>query len=167
MMMGVGGLLVLSAIATAALAFIHSEADKLSTILTAANLVASSAVWQVVFGIIGLMLTISLFALVYIVMPSTRVTVREALPGAIIAGVSWEAAKYIFAWFLVEVPYEGLYGSLATVVAVLTWIYISNLLMLFGAQMTASLHFDYVTEPQPGEAQARSPVRAMSATTPR
>jgi YihY family inner membrane protein len=166
MVMGIGGLLVLSAIATAALAFIHSEANKFSFGFPTNNLMISGAVWRVVFGIVGLMLTISLFALVYKVMPNTRVTVREALPGAVIAGVSWELAKYAFSWFLVEVPYEGLYGSLATVVAALTWIYISNLLMLFGAQMTALLHCDYLTEQPPVQASVQSTARAISATAP-
>jgi len=167
MMIGVGGLLVLSAVATAALAFIHSEANSFSTGLATGNLMMSGAVWRVVFGIVGLMLTISLFALVYKVMPNTPVTVREALPGALIAGVSWELAKYVFSWFLAEVPYEGLYGSLAAVLAALTWIYISNLLMLFGAQMTALLHCDYLTEQNQEEVAVQSRVRAMTAATPR
>jgi YihY family inner membrane protein len=166
MMIGVGGLLISSAVATAALAFIHSEADKFSTGISNGTLVLSGSVWQIVFGIIGLMLTISLFTFVYKVMPNTRVTIWEALPGAIIAGVSWELAKYVFAWFLLEVPYEGLYGSLAAVVAALTWIYISNLLMLFGAQMTALLHCDYLTEQKTGEPHPQTRARAMSAVAP-
>lgn len=167
MVMGIGGLLILSAIATAALAFIHSEANKFSFGFPNHNLMVSGAVWRVVFGVVGLMLTISLFALVYKVMPNTRVTVREALPGAVVTGVFWELAKYVFSWLLVEVPYEGLYGSLATVVAALTWIYISNLLMLFGAQMTALLHCDYLTAQSPVQTPVQSPARAISAATPR
>lgn len=142
MMITVGGLLLLSAIATSVLAFIRGQTDELAPHGVAATLWLNGVLWQVVFGVMGVMLTISLFGLVYKVMPNTHITVREALPGAVIAGVAWEIAKYLFAWFLAEVPYEGLYGSLATVVAVLTWIYISNLIMLFGAQMTALLHYD-------------------------
>lgn len=166
MMMGIGSLLALSAIATAALAFLHAEADKLSLGFPNSHLMLGGVIWRLIFGVVGLTLTISLFVLVYKVMPNTRVTVREALPGAVIAGVCWELAKYVFSWFLAEVPYEGLYGSLATVVAALTWIYISNLIMLFGAQMTALLHCDYLTDIQPVQAPARSPVRAASATSP-
>ncbi|MBI3949524.1 MAG: YihY/virulence factor BrkB family protein [Acidobacteria bacterium] len=166
MVIGIGGLLVLSAIATAALVFIHSEANRFTRSLPTGNLQMSGALWSIVFGVVGLMLTISFFALVYKVMPNTRVTVWEALPGAIIAGVSWEGAKYAFAWFLAEVPYEGLYGSLAAVLAALTWIYISNLLMLFGAQMTALLHCDYLTGQCASQTPPHAPVRTMRAPVP-
>ncbi len=167
MVVAIGGLLILSAIATAALAFIHSEAHRFANGFSPVSVLMSSAIWRVVFGIVGLMLTISLFALVYKVMPNTRVTVREALPGAIIAGIFWELAKYLFAWFLAEVPYEGLYGSLAAVVAALTWIYISNLLMLFGAQMTALLHREDLIQPVTESGETQNPVRAISVVSSR
>jgi membrane protein len=106
----------------------------------------SGFLWPVLFGIAGFMMTVVLFLLVYKIMPNTRVTVIEALPGAVVAGVAWETAKYLFAWSLTNVPYDQLYGSIAAVVATLTWIYISSLIMLFGAQMTALLHCDHLME---------------------
>lgn len=157
LMIGVGGLLFASAMATAVLAVIHAEASKINPVIA-----ANGTMWRVLFGVVGLLLTTSLFALVYKVMPNTRVTLRETIPGAITAGFLYELAKYLFAWFLAEVPYEGLYGSLATVLAALTWIYISNLLMLFGAQMTALLHCDYLLEPLRDGAQAPSHRQAVT-----
>jgi membrane protein len=157
LMIGVGGLLFLSAMTTAALAFIYAEASRINP-----GVATNGTMWRIVFGVVGLLLTISLFALVYKVMPNTRVTIRETVPGAITAGFLYEFAKYLFAWFLAEVPYEGLYGSLATVLAALTWIYISNLLMLFGAQMTALLHCDYLLEPCHDGAHIKQGTRAMT-----
>ncbi len=164
MMITVGGLLFLSAVATSVLAFIKGQANELTPHAHAVNLWLNGVLWQVVFGIVGVMLTISLFGLVYKVMPNTHITVKEALPGAIIAGVAWEVAKYVFAWFLAEVPYEGLYGSLATVVAVLTWIYISNLIMLFGAQMTALLHCEDLRQARADQLQPETRVMTAAAS---
>jgi YihY family inner membrane protein len=140
MLIVVGGVLVFSALMTGILTFLQSEVSRVSPSAAGTALVLDGYFWQVVFGVVGLALTVVLFLLVYKVMPNTRVTVIEALPGALIAGVAWEIAKYLFAWSLAKFPYDQLYGSIAAVVATLTWIYISSLIMLFGAQMTAVLH---------------------------
>ncbi len=146
MMTSVGCLLGLSATITGVLAFLQTNADQVSAQMPQTGIPVDAHFWQIVFGVVGLLLTISLFTLVYIVMPNTRVTLVEALPGAVIAGGAWEIARYLFAWGLSEVHYDQLYGSLAAVIATLTWSYISNLLMLFGAQMTAILHCEYLIE---------------------
>ncbi|MCS6817085.1 MAG: YihY/virulence factor BrkB family protein [Blastocatellia bacterium] len=148
MLIVVGILLVLSALMTGLLTFLQSGIGSFSAAGMA--LVLDGYFWQVVFGAVGLVLTVALFLLVYKIMPNTRVTVIEALPGALIAGLAWEIAKYLFAWSLVKFPYDQLYGSIAAVVATLTWIYISSLIMLFGAQMTAVLHCAHLIEERGG-----------------
>lgn len=96
--------------------------------------------WQTILIILSWLLTTSLFILIYRIMPNTRLTVLEVLPGAIIAGVLWEGAKYGFAYLLPYFHYDLLYGSIGAGVALLTWGYVSSLIMLFGAQLTAVLH---------------------------
>jgi YihY family inner membrane protein len=167
LIVGVGGVLMASALATATLSLFRSATDNIAAGITNGNFVLSGTVWQVVFSVVGLMMTIALFALIYKVAPNTRVTVVETLPGAILAGIAWEVAKYIFSWFLAEVPYEGLYGPLAAVVAALTWIYISNLIMLFGAQMTALLHCEHLLDEQRPDASLQPAPRVMSAVARR
>ena len=53
---------------------------------------------------------------------------------AVVAGLLWELAKYIFAWSLGYFHYDQIYGSVGAVVAVLTWGYVSSLILLYGAQ---------------------------------
>lgn len=146
MLVLVGMLLVLSALMTGFLTFLQSGTSRFSSSLAGTALVMDGYFWQVVFGVVGLTLTVALFLLIYKILPNTRVTFLEALPGALIAGIAWEVAKYLFAWSLVTFPYDQLYGSIAAVVATLTWIYISSLIMLFGAQMTAILHCAHLIE---------------------
>jgi YihY family inner membrane protein len=99
-----------------------------------------SMLWQVVFAVVSLLITMALFLLIYRVMPNTRLTFIEVLPGAIVAGILWEIAKYAFAWSIPYFHYDLLYGSIGAGVALLTWGYLSSLIMLFGAQLTAVLH---------------------------
>lgn len=111
--------------------------------------------WQTVLALVTILVTIILFMLVYRFMPNARVTLRDTVPGAIIAGLLWEAAKYVFAWSLHYFHYDQLYGSVGAVVAVLTWGYVSSLILLFGAQLTAVFHREHPTEPiKPSAADA-------------
>ena len=102
-----------------------------------------SAFWQIVFAFVSFLVTVALFVMVYRFMPRAAVTVRDALPGAILAGVLWEVAKYVFALSLNYFHYDEIYGSVGAVVAVLSWSYVSSLILLFGAQLTAVFHREH------------------------
>ena len=102
-----------------------------------------SAFWQVLFAALSYLITVVLFVLVYRFMPKAEVTLRDTLPGAFLAGLLWELAKYIFAVSLHYFHYDQVYGSVGAVVAVLTWSYVSSLILLFGAQLTAVFHYEH------------------------
>jgi membrane protein len=102
-----------------------------------------SAFWQVLFAVVSYLVTVALFVLVYRFMPKAEVTLRDTLPGAFLAGLLWEIAKYIFALSLHYFHYDQVYGSVGAVVAVLTWSYVSSLILMFGAQLTAVFHYEH------------------------
>ncbi len=149
-MIGIVGLLLsISVLATSVLVALQQLAAHLSPrVLQRVTFlaVAGSWFWQVVFAIVSILVTVMLFALVYRFMPNARVHVRDALPGAVAGGLLWEAAKYIFAWSLHYFHYDQIYGSVGAVVAVLTWGYVSSLILLFGAQLTAVFHYEHPIE---------------------
>jgi membrane protein len=102
-----------------------------------------SAFWQVLFAALSYLVTVALFVLVYRFMPKAEVTLRDTLPGAFLVGALWEIAKYIFASSLNYFHYDQIYGSVGAVVAVLTCSYVSSLILLFGAQLTAVFHYEH------------------------
>ena len=102
-----------------------------------------SAFWQILFAVLSYLVTVALFVLVYRFMPRAQVTLKDTLPGAFLGGVLWEIAKYIFAVSLSYFHYDQIYGSVGAVVAVLTWSYVSALILLFGAQLTAVFHREH------------------------
>ena len=57
-------------------------------------------------------------------------------------GQAVDVAKF-FAWSLGYFHYDEIYGSVGAVVAVLTWSYVSSLILLFGAQLTAVFHREH------------------------
>lgn len=108
-----------------------------------------SAFWQVVFTILSFLVTVVVFVMVYRFMPKAEVTFRDTLPGAIVGAILWELAKYVFARSLNYFHYDQIYGSVGAVVAVLTWSYVSSLILLFGAQLTAVFHREHPHYPTP------------------
>ena len=102
-----------------------------------------SAFWQILFAALSYLVTVVLFVLVYRFMPRAQVTLKDTLPGAFLGGLLWEIAKYIFAVSLSYFHYDQIYGSVGAVVAVLTWSYVSSLILLFGAQLTAVFHREH------------------------
>ena len=142
----VGLLLALSVMVTSILLALREMTGRLSprqieryTLLISVG----SAFWQVLFAIVSYLVTVVLLVLIYRFMPKAAVTLRDTLPSAFIAGLLWEIAKYGFAWSLHYFHYDQIYGSVGAVVAVLTWSYVSSLIMLFGAQLTAVFHYEH------------------------
>jgi membrane protein len=144
----VGLLLATSVFVTSILVALREMAGRFSprqieryTLLTSVG----SAFWQVLFAAVSYLVTVALFVLIYRFMPRANVTLRDTLPGAFVAGLLWEIAKYIFALSLHYFHYDQVYGSVGAVVAVLTWSYVSSLILLFGAQLTAVFHYEHPT----------------------
>ena len=148
----VGVLLAFSVLATSLVVGLRDMAARLSPRQVAHYpllLSAGSVFWQIIFAVASFLITVILFVIVYRFMPKAEVTLLDTLPGAIIGGLLWEAAKYVFAWALSYFHYDQIYGSVGAVVAVLTWSYVSSLILLFGAQLTAVFHREHPHYPSP------------------
>jgi YihY family inner membrane protein len=146
----VGLLLSISVLTTSILVYLQDVAGRLSPRQLenyAVLATVGSLFWQIIFAVVSLLVTFALFSIVYKFMPNAYVTVWDTIPGAVIAGLLWEAAKYGFAWALSYFNYEQVYGSVGAVVAVLTWGYVSSLVLLFGAQLTGVFHREHFEHP--------------------
>ena len=75
--------------------------------------------------------------LLYRYLPSTQVSVRAALTGALVAGVLWHViAKNAFALYIrYAVGVRYIYGSLAVIPIFIIWIYITWIFVLFGCEL--------------------------------
>jgi membrane protein len=79
------------------------------------------------------------FFLIYRIIPHRHVPWRHALLGAAVAAVLFESAKQLFSMYVSVTPtYNIVYGALAAIPIFLIWIYLSWLVVLFGAELTAA-----------------------------
>jgi membrane protein len=91
-------------------------------------------------SIVPVVLTSIALSLLYVAMPNRRISPRDAVLGGLLAGVVFEVAKRGFAFYIAQFPtYKLVYGAFATVPIFLLWIYVSWLVVIFGAVVVASL----------------------------
>ena len=92
----------------------------------------------VLLKMVPMLLTGLAFALLYITVPNRRVLVRDALSGGFLAALAFEAMKQSFAFYITHFPtHRVVYGAFASVPIFLLWIYLSWIVVLFGAASTA------------------------------
>ena len=82
-----------------------------------------------------MLLSWTLFTLVYRVAPSARVGMGVAWRAGLWAALAWEASKYAFVWNLGRMQLATFYGPLAFAVALVLWAYVSAAVLVFGAAM--------------------------------
>jgi membrane protein len=96
----------------------------------------------VLLTVVPLVLTSAAMAFLYRAVPNRRVDTNDAVIGGILAGLAFEAMKAAFGAYIRNVPtYKLVYGAFASFPIFLLWIYISWLVILIGAEVTAALPY--------------------------
>ena len=82
------------------------------------------------------LLVIAAFTFLYAFVPNTRVRLRSAGMGGLVAGVLWAAGGSLFAQFVAAATRtEAIYSGFAIVIVAMLWLYLSWLVLLYGAQL--------------------------------
>jgi membrane protein len=81
-------------------------------------------------------LAVLLFATVYKVLPSVRLTWKDVLVGALITAVLFTVGKFAIGLYLGSSTVASTYGAAGSVIVLLLWVYYSAEVFLFGAELT-------------------------------
>ena len=80
------------------------------------------------------------FILLYRIIPQNPVTWKDVWLGGLLAGLTWEGARRLYAWYLAHFArYSLIYGSVGAIIGFLLWAYMSAMILLVGAEFTAQL----------------------------
>jgi YihY family inner membrane protein len=83
---------------------------------------------------------IGLFFVIYWALPNRKVPAHAVLPTAVVVGVLWEAAKYLYIAVLPLLDFGTVYGPFRVSVGLMMWAFLSGLLLLAGAYVSATRH---------------------------
>ena len=93
-----------------------------------------------VMKVFAIAASIAIFFLIYWVLPNGKVPARTVLPVAIIMGLLSEALKYAYIIALPWLNFQEVYGPFALSVTMMFWAFLSGLLLLAGAHLSAEEH---------------------------
>ena len=129
-------LTVISAVAVTVTGGLAKEAGNLLGLGDTAVTVWSIAKWPVLLLLVSFM-----FAVLYWAAPNVKQPgFRWISPGGILAVIGWVIASAAFAFYVANFgSYNKTYGALAGPIVFLVWLWISNLMILLGAEFNAEL----------------------------
>jgi len=126
----IGPVLVFTAMGITATVMGSSPARELMAIEPLGTIVKIGA------RLIPYLLIIAAFTFLYLFIPNTRVRLRFALVGALVAALLWQSVGWGFATFVVKsTNYTAIYSSFAILIVFMIWLYLSWLILLVGASV--------------------------------
>lgn len=81
---------------------------------------------------------IVIVGLIFYFVPNAAVRFRDVWVGAVLTGLLWRAALTGFSHYVRDLTRFNVHGSIAAVVVFLLWVYISAVILLYGAEVTAA-----------------------------
>jgi membrane protein len=85
--------------------------------------------------------SMAIFFLIYWLLPNGKVAAKTVLPAAIIMGLLSEILKYSYILLLPRLDFQEVYGPFALSVSMMFWAFLSGLLLLTGAHLSAQKIF--------------------------
>jgi membrane protein len=128
MILGIGFLLLVSLVLSAALAAVREllaeHVPVLSRLLPLGNLVLSLAV------------TTALFAMIFKVLPDVRLDWGDVWLGGLVTALLFTVGKGLIALYLGRAGITSVYGAAGSLVLLLLWVYYSAQILFLGAEFT-------------------------------
>jgi membrane protein len=96
--------------------------------------------WAILAAFFSFGLVFATFFIAYAFLPRASIQWSKVWPGALLAALVYEGAKYLFLWYVLNIAkYSVVYGPVAAVIVFLLWVYIAALIFLFGAELACAL----------------------------
>src|SRR5881227_1859740 len=129
-------LLALSAVAVVVTGPLADKVGKLIGIGGVAVTVWDIAKWPVLILVVSVM-----FSILYYASPNVRQpSFRWVTPGGVFAVLAWIVASAVFGLYVANFgSYNKTYGSLGAIIIFLVWLWLSNVAILFGAELNAEI----------------------------
>lgn len=100
-------------------------------------------VWNILRYVIVGFAMVLIFTFLYHYTPCRRLRWIEVIPGSIFATIGWISTSTIFSFYVNNFgSYSLIYGSLGAVIALLTWLFLSSIIIIMGGELNAVILFN-------------------------
>jgi len=129
LVVGIGFILLVSLVLNALLNLLSDRLTKLLSEYTV-------YLFNTVNSLIILVVITGLFAVIFKVLPDAIISWRDALTGAMLTAVLFLIGKSAIGYYLSKANLGITYGTAASIIIILVWVYYSSLILYFGAEFT-------------------------------
>jgi membrane protein len=158
MVVGIGFLLLVSLLVSAALAGLSKFLNELFPGVGILSIIVS--------GLVSFAVITVLFAMIFKVLPDVKIAWRDVWIGAVVTSLLFAAGKFLLGWYLGRSTTISAYGAAGSIVLVLLWVYYSAQILFFGAEITKVYANRFGVRLQPSAyAQWTTPPRAAASMT--
>ncbi len=100
---------------------------------------------KLIFNLIRIVLPIIIIFIIFIVLysvaPNVKTKLKSVLPGAVFTSIIWLAGSFGFGWYISDFGNDSkTYGSIAGIIILLLWLYITSFIIIVGAEINAIIH---------------------------
>ena len=100
-----------------------------------------SFVWNLVRSILPVLLVFIVFFIMYMTAPNIKLKIKSVIPGTLFTTIAFLAASWGFSFYVSNFSnYSATYGSIAGVIILIFWLYITGVIIILGAQINSILH---------------------------
>jgi membrane protein len=114
--------------------------------------------WNIARWPVSIVLLMFGLALLYYFAPNAKQSWRWISPGSVVAVIGWIITSLGFSFYVTNfASYNATYGSIGTVIVLLTWLYFTGVFILIGGEVNAA--FDYAAGEGKLQAETRGPAQ--------
>jgi membrane protein len=95
--------------------------------------------WNFFFPAVAMVLAMLALTVIYRVARPQEDSLRNVVPGAMVATLLWWLVDVLFGTYVRRVPYSVVYGGLAAVIGLIIWLQLSAVIIFLGAAWNAEL----------------------------
>ncbi len=97
--------------------------------------------------IVGLIILLVFFLVIYIAIPNRKTKLSNELPGALVCSAGWMGFSYAFSYYIDHYSnYASMYGSLTTIVLFMLWMYFCMYILFIGAEINLLFQNKIITD---------------------
>lgn len=106
-------------------------------------------IFSLIRVVLPLIIILILFTILYSVAPNVKTKLKSVLPGAIFTSVIWLLGSFAFGFYISNFGnYSKTYGSIAGIIILLIWLYLTSFIIIIGAEINAIIHQKHVIKGQ-------------------